>query len=100
MKNLFLGCFLVGSSLSAQTIGTFSSVAPTAQTEQFVIPSTHRFQKIVQSGDTYTTGGGTLHEGFDFTCYVPISSSSTNGYVSLNHETSPGAVSILDVNSL
>ena len=98
MKNLFLGLFLAATSLSAQTIGTFSSVAPTDQTQQFVIPSTHRFQKIVQSGDAYTTGGGTLREGFDFTCYVPISGSSTNGYVSLNHEYYPGAVSILDVN--
>ena len=98
MKNLFLGLLLVTTSLSAQTIGTFSSVAPTAQTQEFVIPSTHRFQRIVQSGDAYTTGGGTLREGFDFTCYVPISGSSTNGYVSLNHEYYPGAVSILDVN--
>ena len=98
MKNLFLGLLLAATSLSAQTIGTFSSVAPTDQTQQFVIPSTHRFQKIVQAGDTYTTGGGTLRESFDFTCFVPISSSSTNGYVSLNHEYYPGAVSILDVN--
>lgn len=98
MKNLFLGLFLATTSLSAQTIGTFNSVTPTAQTQEFVLPSTHRFQKLVQEDDAYTTGGGTLKPSFDFTCYVPISGSSTNGYISLNHEYYPGAVSILDVN--
>ena len=98
MKNLFLISFLLFlTPLMSQTIGTFSSVAPTAQTQQFVIPSTHRFQKLIQGGDPLT-GGGVLKERPDFTCYVPIAGSSTNGYISLNHEDYPGGISILDVN--
>jgi uncharacterized protein len=97
MKNLFL-CFLVWSTpLISQTIGTFNSVIPTAQTENLVLPLTHRFQKLMQTGDALT-GGGVLKGTPDFTCYVPITGSSTNGYVSLNHEEGPGAVSIMDVN--
>jgi uncharacterized protein len=97
MKNLFLLPLLCSTTVLSQTIGTFSSVAPTAQTQQFVIPSTHRFQKLMQSGDALTLGG--LLKGTpDFTCYVPIAGSSTNGYISLNHEEAPGGATIMDVN--
>ena len=34
----------------------------------------------------------------DFSCYVPIAGSSTNGYVNINHETAPGGATVLDVN--
>jgi uncharacterized protein len=88
---------LIVSSLSAQTIGTFTSVQPTAQTQGLVLPSTHRFQIVAQTGDALT-GGGSLMSNPDFTAYVPISGSSTNGYVALNHETAPGGVTIFDVN--
>ena len=84
-------------SIHSQTIGTFISVQPTAQTEKFVLPSTHRFQVLAQTGDALT-GGGMLNENPDFTCYVPIANSSTQGYISLNHETAPGGVTIFDVN--
>ena len=80
-------------SIHSQTIGTFISVQPTAQTEKFVLPSTHRFQVLAQTGDALT-GGGMLNENPDFTCYVPIANSSTQGYISLNHETAPGGVTI------
>jgi uncharacterized protein len=94
---ILLPLLLSSSSLLSQTIGTFSSVTPTGQTQQFVIPSTHRFQKLMQSGDALT-GGGVLKGAPDFTCYVPIAGSSTNGYISLNHEEAPGGATIMDVN--
>ncbi len=97
MKNLTLLFLLFSTKLLSQTIGTFSSVTPTAQTEQFVMPNTHRFQKLIQSGDPLSTGG-TLQGTPDFTCFVPIAGSSTNGFVTVSHEEAPGGLSVLDVN--
>jgi secreted PhoX family phosphatase len=34
----------------------------------------------------------------DFTAYVAKSGSSTNGYLSVNHETNPGGVTMAEVN--
>ena len=82
---------------SAQTIGTFTSVQPTAQTENLVIPSTHRFQVLSQTG-TALNSGGTMRDNPDFTCYVPIANSSVEGYLSINHETAPGGATIFDIN--
>jgi hypothetical protein len=84
--------------LFSQTIGTFVSVPPANQTQLLVIPNSHRFQRIIKSGDAITGGTGILPANLDFTGYVPILGSSTNGYISLNHETNPGAATILDVN--
>ncbi|MDC9724125.1 MAG: DUF839 domain-containing protein [Urechidicola sp.] len=87
--------------ISAQSIGDFISVEPVAQTDQLVLPSTHSFQRISETGDALTAGG-TLPATPDFTAYVPIAGSSTNGYISLNHESpvgaGPGAVTIFDIN--
>ena len=81
----------------SQNIGNFTSVTPSAQTQQFVLPSTHTFQKIIEVGDGLT-GGGVLPDNPDFTGYVSISASSTNGYLSINHELAPGAITVLDIN--
>lgn len=78
------------------TISCFTSVQPSAQSGVLVLPSTHTFQQLFKQGNAYTSGG-TAPTGFDFTGYVPKSGSSTAGYVAVNHENSPGGVSILDV---
>jgi secreted PhoX family phosphatase len=92
---LFFTLFYTASF--SQTIGNFKSVTPTVQTQQLILPSTHTFQKLIQTGDPLSNGGGYLKDAPDFTAYVPINGSSTKGYISLNHELNPGGVSILDV---
>ncbi|RRQ47923.1 DUF839 domain-containing protein, partial [Maribacter algicola] len=79
-----------------QNIADFQSVEPTVQNSNFVIPSSHTFQKIILEGDALTAGG-VLPRNTDFTGYVPISGSNENGYLSINHENVPGANSILDI---
>ena len=81
--------------LSAQTIGTFNSVAPGVQTSSLIIPATHTFQRIIKSGDALNSG--TLGNDLDFTGYVPISGSSRNGYLSISSESTPAAVAIMTV---
>ncbi len=73
----FIGVFLLAGRASTQTIGTFSSVTPTVQTQSLVLPATHRFQRIIKSGDLLSLGGA-FGSNTDFTWYVPISGSSTN----------------------
>jgi secreted PhoX family phosphatase len=80
----------------AQSIGTFNSVEPTAQTQNLVIPSTHTFQRIIRSGSPLSSGG-TLGSNLDFTGYVPIAGSSTNGYLSISSETAPAECAILSM---
>ena len=82
--------------LNAQTFGTFTSVRPGTQNDTLHIPSSHTFQMLIQTGDPLT-GGGSLPANNDFTGYVPIGGASDNGYVSINHENTPGAVTILDM---
>lgn len=78
-------------------MGDFTSVTPISRTENFVIPSTHIFQKIIEVDDALTEGG-VLAGNPDFTGYVPITGSSTAGYLSINSETYPGGVAVLDIN--
>ncbi|WP_194766867.1 alkaline phosphatase PhoX [Tamlana sp. I1] len=82
----------------AGTIGCFTSIEPTGQTSKMIIPSNHRFQLIVKQGDAYTSGNGAVGGNNDFTGYTPINGSSKLGYVSINHETTPGGVTVADVN--
>lgn len=82
--------------IQAQSIATFSSVAPGTQTSSLVIPSTHTFQRIIKSGDALTAGG-TLGNDLDFTGYVPITGSSRNGYLSISSESTPAAVATMSV---
>ena len=83
--------------ITAQNIGDFVSVEPLTQSTDFVIPSSHTFQVIAETGDALSEGG-TLPLKPDFAGYVPISASSTNGYLSVNHENVPGDVTIFDIN--
>src|SRR5690349_18399363 len=85
---------LLGLQAGAQTIGTFNSVQPTDQTENLVLPSTHTFQRIIRAGTTLSSGE-TIGDYFDFTGYVPIAGSSTNGYLSISSENIFANVGIL-----
>jgi hypothetical protein len=83
-------------------ISCFTSVMPMAQTPVLRIPSTHRFQRLLQQGNAYTkTKPGvpfaTTPGNNDFTAFVGLNGSSTRGVVTVNHETTPGGVTILDV---
>ena len=101
MKKRYLTAILLAlmsySVLISQNIYDFTSIIPGAQTDQFIFPSTHKFQKLIIVDDPLTEGG-TLPLQPDFTAYVPIASSSTNGYLSVNSEYFPGGVTVLDIN--
>ncbi len=90
--------------LPADYISRFTSVMPSTQPQGLRIPATHTFQMLVQSGNAYSTAAdGVVKEAFDFTGYVPTGTgtSSTNGYLSINHEgssTATSGVSMLDLN--
>jgi secreted PhoX family phosphatase len=83
-------------------VSNFTSVMPSAQPDSLRIPSTHTFQLLLQNDEKYTdTSKGNILGTFDFTGYVPVNGSSTNGYVALNHEggsISSAGVTIMDVN--
>lgn len=92
-----VGC----NPLPAGHLSDFISVQPSAQTPTLSIPSSHTYQMLVQTGNEYSNpNNGTIKAANDFTGYVPINNSSTNGYLSINHEGSSDAasgVSILDI---
>lgn len=83
-------------------ISCFTSIVPTAQTSKLIIPEQHKFQLILKEGDRYTEGGGFVGGLNDFTGYVSKltngAASSTDGYLSVNHETNPGGVSMSEIN--
>ncbi|MBP6811160.1 MAG: DUF839 domain-containing protein, partial [Saprospiraceae bacterium] len=74
------------------------SVAPTSQTGLLVLPHTHAFQVLAQTGDTLSDGSN-LRYGPDFTAFVPIDARSDSGYLSLNHEIASlqGGVTVFDL---
>lgn len=78
-------------------IGCFISIDDMGQSQFLTIPESHAFQVIFQQGEAYDNFSGVAPGNNDFTGYVPLSGSSTQGYVDVNHETSPGGVSVLDV---
>ena len=102
---VILPVFLLASySIQSQNIGDFTSITPTTQTSGFVIPSSHAFQRIIKVGDPLSVSGSMLTKP-DFTAYVPVANSSTNGYLSVNSEDAPffpgtggGGVTVLDIN--
>jgi secreted PhoX family phosphatase len=95
---IFCLCFVFTLNVvKAQHIADFTSMEPSSQNNQFVIPETHVFQKIIESGDLLTNGDA-MPISNDFTGYVPISGSSTNGYLSINKESTAGGATVLDVN--
>ncbi|ROI05186.1 DUF839 domain-containing protein [Chryseobacterium sp. G0240] len=79
-------------------ISCFTSIVPTTQTDKLIIPAEHRYQLILKEGDAYTEGGGLVGGQNDFTGYVAKSGSSTDGYLSVNHETNPGGVTMAEIN--
>ncbi|MFS4428531.1 alkaline phosphatase PhoX [Chryseobacterium sp. S90] len=83
---------------SGTHISCFTSIVPTAQTDKLIIPAEHKYQLILKEGDSYTEGGGLVGGQNDFTAYVPKTGSSTNGYLSVNHETNPGGVTMAEIN--
>ncbi|PSK90285.1 alkaline phosphatase PhoX [Taibaiella chishuiensis] len=93
---------VVCNPLAGTHISNFVSVLPSAQPDSLRIPGSHTFQMLLQSGDPYTNAADGVTKGtFDFTGYVPIAGSSTNGYLSVNHEEGswPAAgVSMLSLN--
>ena len=95
-KVLLLIVICYSKGVIAQSIGTFSLVPPTPQTQNLVLPATHKFQRIIKSGDPLSLGG-TLGNNTDFTGYVPISGSSSNGYLSISNETTPAGCAILGI---
>ncbi len=95
LKLVFFIIFI--NDLNSQNIGDFTSISPAPKTAQFVIPSSHRFQKIVEVGDALTEGG-VMPINNDFTGYVPISNSSINGFLSVSSEVTPGGVTVFDIN--
>lgn len=75
------------ANLDSLHISRFQSVMPSTQPDSLRIPATHTFQMIVQQGDPYTdTLNGVTKGLFDFTGYVPKNGSSTEGWLSINHE--------------
>ena len=91
----FLLSFFI-AEVHGQTIGSFNSVQPTAPTQNLVLPSTHTFQRIIRTGDALS-GGGNLGRNLDFTGYVPIAGSSSNGYLSISSEDYPAECAILSI---
>ena len=88
-----LGC----TNGNDQHIACFTSLLPRAQDESIELPDSHAFQYIIATDDAYIGTQGSIQSNFDFTGYVPINGSSTEGYLSINHEKTIGGVSILDM---
>jgi len=79
-------------------IGCFKSLLPRQQDDTVAIPMSHSFQFLFKASEPYTVGGGNSGTNNDFTGYVPFGGTqSDKGYLSINHETNPGGVSILDI---
>ena len=87
----------LGIDCATDAIGCFTSINPTSQTSNLIIPEEHDFQVIMKEGDAYQTGGGTMPGNNDFTAYVAIAGSSESGYLSVNQENTPGGVSMLNI---
>ena len=71
-------------------------MTPGTQQQTLILPSTHTFQRLIKSGDALSLGG-TLGTNLDFTGYVPIGGSSTNGYLSISSESTPAEVAVLQI---
>lgn len=85
----------------AQHISEFTALPADGQDSNFNLPSTHTFQVLFDK-DEFLALGGIIPEinsgpNFDFTGYVPREGSSKFGYLSINSEIAPGAVTILDI---
>ncbi len=99
IKHIFWILLLSIQALHGQLINDFISLNGGSQDSDLHIPNTHTFQYIIEHGDRIDIGG-TIDDNFDFTGYVPINGSSRNGHLSINHEKTPGGVTILKANFL
>ena len=84
---------------ASEHISCYTSVVPQDQHGSFEIPkATHDFQLIVKSLESvFTNSGSKVPNGNDFTGFIPDNGSSTKGWLSINHENTPGAVSIVSL---
>ncbi len=80
-------------------ISCYTSLLPSSQGPDFWIPETHAFQVLLEQGDAYTNQQvrTTAPGNNDFTGYVSRGGSSIDGFLAVNHENTPGGVSILDI---
>lgn len=88
---------------SSGTIGCFTSVAPSTKNQLLNFPTkTHTFQVLEKAlTSTYTGTNTVLPNGNDFTGYIPYTFDgqihSDKGWLSINHENTPGGVSMLSM---
>jgi hypothetical protein len=75
-------------------ISCFESLIPRVQNDTLEIPSTHAFQYLARKGEAYLSGSGSYGDNFDFTGYAPLAGSSKEGFLAINHEETPGGVSV------
>lgn len=98
-RSITAACVLCIGSLHAQKIGEFTSVEPTTNQNtvfSLQLPESHTFQLLKQRNALNPNEG----DNYDFTGYIPKANAenkSRDGFVSVNHETTPGGVSIVDV---
>ena len=88
--------FFLYALCGAQHISEFTSLSAEGQNSNFNLPTTHTFQYIIQHEDPLTNNG-LMPDVLDFAGYVPRAGSSKYGYLSINSESAPGAVTILDI---
>ncbi len=82
---------LMNFNVNAQSIYDFTSIVDGSESTFFKIPSTHDFQYLVHETEFNTP------DKYDFTAFVPIAGSSSNGYLSINHENTNGGVTVFDI---
>ena len=85
------------SDCNGKHISCFTSIVPTGPTDKLIIADAHRFQMIFKQGEMYTNGAGEVPGNQDYTSYLPVNGSSELGHLSVNHENTPGGVSMLDI---
>ncbi len=80
-------------------ISCYTSLLPSAQNPELLIPETHNFQVLLKQGDAYMNQNvrNTAPGNNDFTGYVARNGSSVDGFLGVNHENTPGGVSLLDI---
>jgi secreted PhoX family phosphatase len=88
----------MGCEDGSDHIACFTSLLPSNQGQTMVIPSTHAFQFIAFEGDNYLGNTGRVGASNDFTGFIPEGMiNSRKGVLAVNHETSPGGVSMFDL---
>lgn len=95
--SIFILYACYANSIAAQHISDYVSIEPSTRDSNFHFPETHAFQNLITYQDQLTEGGSMPNKG-DFTGYVPINGSSTNGYLGINSENYDGGVTMLDIN--